>query len=144
MASFVCTNSRHQKDVVSDVTPQESLPEPESARPPGQHNPFDLWITACPAPKVPVDVVCHLTRQFVQYSHKGPRLPRDQQELLKRLLCPLSAVCLLQQQGKHNLPHFKATCTIWNKPAGGVHSAESTLSHRIKELQTLACLRRVD
>lgn len=66
MASIVCASSRHQKVIVGDVTPQEPLPEPATS--PGQHNPFSLWPSACPAPEVTVNAVCHITPQFAQSS----------------------------------------------------------------------------
>lgn len=96
-ASFVRTSSRHHKDIVSDVTTQEFLPELESATS-GQDNPFDLWIAFCSAPKVTANVVCHITLQFVQSSHKDLQLPKDQQELQKCPLCLLSPVCPLQHR----------------------------------------------
>lgn len=81
-----------------------------SARSRGQQNPFHLWIAAYPAPRATVNVVCHIMLQFVQSSHKDLRLLKGQWELLKCPQWPLSAVCLLKQQGKENLMPFKAVC----------------------------------
>lgn len=91
MASIVCASSRHQKVIVGDVTPQEPLPEPATS--PGQHNLFSLWFSACPAPELVVNAVCHIAPQFAQPSRSVLGLPKDQQELWKCPLCPLSACC---------------------------------------------------
>lgn len=75
---------------------------------PGQHNPFHLWLSACAAPKVAVNAVCHITLQPAQSSHADLWLPKDKHEFLKcPPLCSLS-VCSNDGASKG----FKATCNI--------------------------------
>lgn len=75
---------------------------------PGQHNPFHLWLSACAAPKVAVNAVCHITLQPAQSSHADLWLPKDKHKFLKcPPLCSLS-VCSNDGASKG----FKATCNI--------------------------------
>lgn len=76
---------------------------------PGQHNPFHLWLTACAAPKVAVNAVCHVTLQSAQSSHADLYLPKDKQFLKCPPLCSLS-VCY-----NRTSKSFKAICNIQRK-----------------------------
>lgn len=134
MAAFICANAKHHQDV-SNVTPPECQPDLLNGK--IHSTPGLLLVQHQEQQQMSVTSL-----QFAQSSHKDPRLLKDPQELLKCPLCPLSAVCLLKQQGKEKLPRFKAMCSIWNKQIGGLHSAESTLWHCMKELQPPASLRR--
>lgn len=104
---FLCLHKLQASEgyIVSDVTPQESLPEPESARSPGQRNPFNLWITACPAPKVTVNVFCHITLVCTTFTQRSTA---SQRSAGTSEMSSVPTISCLQQQGKQNLMHFQS------------------------------------